>query len=354
MASDIPAGWYPDIHGTIRWWDGARWTEHVREMDGSADAPAPDAAEDAVLDDTVSGTAEEAAAALVDDVVNEVDEPPVAEPEAVDTVAAATTFAPVSATNVIEDSIAGEPDVVEDPAVRNPLDRYANEPTHATSQFTPADDYGWVSTPSSLSETTDVYRPARTISYPKTVEEEITDDEGDSNRRLWLTATAVGLAAFFLGMGIGGRSSVDPPGTSDPIPPAVNADSSDIDQLRAQLEERQAELDERQQVLDDREDELDRRASTTPTPTPSPTQTAAATETEIDGNDRVLVGTDVREGNYRTAGPSDPLYECEYTVSEDEFGDDKISEDSTKSAAEVRLRDGDWFESDDCQDWERE
>ena len=64
MASDIPAGWYPDIHGTIRWWDGARWTEHVREMDGSADAPAPDAAEDAVLDDTVSGTAEETAAAL--------------------------------------------------------------------------------------------------------------------------------------------------------------------------------------------------------------------------------------------------------------------------------------------------
>ena len=67
-----------------------------------------------------------------------------------------------------------------------------------------------------------------------------------------------------------------------------------------------------------------------------------------------MVGTDVREGTYRTEGPTDPLYECQYTVSEDEFGDDKISEDSTKTSTSVTLRDGDWFESDDCQDWERE
>jgi hypothetical protein len=152
-------------------------------------------------------------------------------------------------------------------------------------------------------------------------------------------------------MGIGQRSSVDPPGTSDPIPPAVNTDS-DVEQLRQQLEDRQAELDERQQILDDREDQLDQRASATPSPTPSPT--ATATETEIDGNDRVLVGTDVREGTYRTEGPTDPLYECEFTISEDEFGDDPITDESTKTAVSVRLRDGDWFESDDCQDWERE
>ena len=24
-----PAGWYPDERGAMRWWDGARWTEHV-------------------------------------------------------------------------------------------------------------------------------------------------------------------------------------------------------------------------------------------------------------------------------------------------------------------------------------
>ena len=333
MASDIPAGWYPDIHGTVRWWDGVRWTEHVRDA-GSSSAPA--AAPVAAPADEIR-TPEPTPA-------SEPDHSP--EPSAPEvTVAGASTGTAASANNLFDDESTSDATAAEPSSLRNPLDRYASETAVFASQ--PAE-------PEPYAGATVVHRPARTISYPKTVEEDIEEDEGDSNRKLWLTATVVGLAAFFLGMGIGGRSQVDPPGTSDPIPPAVNAEASDIDQLRQQLEERQAELDERQQVLDQREDELDRRASAPPSPSPSPTPTTRATETEIDGNDRVLIGTDVREGTYRTNGPSDPLYECEYTVSEDEFGDDTISEDSTKSAASVTLRDGDWFETDDCQDWERE
>jgi hypothetical protein len=244
--------------------------------------------------------------------------------------------------DVAADDLVDDVGAVAPTDVRNPLERYASDTAHFATP--PAEQ-------ESAFGTAVIHRPSRTISYPKTVEEEITDDDG-GNRRIWLTATVVGLVAFFLGMGIGGRSQIDPPETSDPIPPAATADSDEIDRLRQQLEERQAELDERQQVLDDREDDLDRRDSATPTPTPTPT--VRATETEIDGNDRVLVGTDVREGTYRTGGPTDPLYECEYVVSEDEFGDDKIEEDSTKTSASVRLRDGDWFETDDCQDWERE
>ncbi len=245
------------------------------------------------------------------------------------------------ATKLVEDDHVEDAHLSDEAQVRNPLERYASET--ATFATPPVE--------TASAGTAVIHRPARTISYPKTVEEPIEEDDG-GNRRIWMTATVVGLVAFFLGMGIGGRTSVDPPGTTEPIPPAVNADSSDIDTIRQQLEERQAELDERQQVLDDRESELDRRASTTPTPTPTTTSTAS--ETEIDGNDRVLVGTDVREGTYRTSGPSDPLIECEYSVSDDEFADDPTTDESTKTSVSVTLRDGEWFETDDCQDWERE
>jgi len=318
MANDIPAGWYPDIHGTVRWWDGERWTDHVRDSASTATAPpAP---------------------------IEHVPAPeptPAAEPTVADITG--TNGTPTYATHLVDDQPVEDAVPADQTRLHNPLERYAAEPTSlATPPLDPAS-----------AGTAVIHRPSRTISYPKTVEEEIEEDDG-GNRRIWLTATVVGLAALFLGMGIGGRQSVDPPANSNPIPPAVNADSSDIDTIRQQLEERQAELDERQQVLDDREDELDRRASATPTPSPSPTATATATETEIDGNDRVLVGTDVREGTYRTSGPTDPLYECEYSISEEEFGDDPISEESTKTSASVTLRDGDWFETDDCQDWERE
>ena len=309
MANDIPAGWYPDIHGTVRWWDGERWTHHVRESTSTSTAPPT-----------------ELAAA----------HPP--EPSSEPAAAAADVTA-VQAT-AVEGAHRADA-VADEPSVHNPLERYASEAVPIADR-----QADWAPVP-----TTVIHRPARTISYPVTVEEDI-EEEDDDNRRVWLTATVVGLAAFFLGMGIGGRAQVDPPENTDPIPPAVNAESADLDELRQQLEDRQAELDERQQVLDDREDELDRRASATPSPTPTPTPGARATE--IDGNDRVLVGTDVREGTYRTEGPTDPLYECEFTIAEDEFGDDIISEESTKSAVSVRLRDGDWFESDDCQDWERE
>lgn len=328
MASDIPAGWYPDIHGTIRWWDGQRWTEHVREAGSSTAAPGAPPVEDVRTPEPPSDPAPNVAP----------------EPAATEASFSGATNGTASAAEPAEYEADQDADSAGESPIRNPLERYASE----TAVFTPQP-----AEPEPYAGATVVHRPARTISYPKTVEEDIEEDDG-SDRKVWLIATAVGLAAFFLGMGIGGRTQIDPPETSDPIPPAVNAENSDIEQLRQQLEDRQAELDERQQVLDQREDELDRRASAPPTPSPSPTPTARATETEIDGNGRVLVGTDVREGSYRTNGPTDPLYECEYTISEDEFGDDTISEDSTKTAAEVTLRDGDWFESDDCQDWDRE
>lgn len=44
-----PPGWYDDGRGTLRWWDGARWTEHVATPDpvpGDADAAAAPGGDD--------------------------------------------------------------------------------------------------------------------------------------------------------------------------------------------------------------------------------------------------------------------------------------------------------------------
>lgn len=40
MSEQTPAGWYPDNQGTVRYWDGAAWTEHTRSDDEKAVPPA--------------------------------------------------------------------------------------------------------------------------------------------------------------------------------------------------------------------------------------------------------------------------------------------------------------------------
>ena len=32
--SPVPAGWYPDQAGTMRWWDGQAWTSHTAPAEG--------------------------------------------------------------------------------------------------------------------------------------------------------------------------------------------------------------------------------------------------------------------------------------------------------------------------------
>ena len=34
MATQQPAGWYPDAQGVTRWWDGNQWTEHTQAGGG--------------------------------------------------------------------------------------------------------------------------------------------------------------------------------------------------------------------------------------------------------------------------------------------------------------------------------
>ncbi|HUS23235.1 MAG TPA: hypothetical protein VMZ66_14620, partial [Aeromicrobium sp.] len=132
--------------------------------------------------------------------------------------------------------------------------------------------------------------------------------------------------------------------------PELDQREADLDERESQLNDREAELDKRQTDLDNRKAELDRRALETPTPTP----TGSATATRIGGEETVLVGTDVRSGTYRTSGPSDAEIECEYTISRDAGASDVVDEGRTSGSATVTLRDGEYFDSDSCQDWNRE
>jgi hypothetical protein len=176
------------------------------------------------------------------------------------------------------------------------------------------------------------------------------DDEHDESRRVWLTATFVGLLAFFLGMGIGGRGEPATP-TPAPTPPTVISEPGTapdaLDQMKKDLEERATALDQREQELNEREEELD---SPTPTPTPTDDLDDVTTETIDDGTWEV--GIDVPSGTYSTAGSRDDLSECEYTISNDTNGDTVVSDDSSFDDMTVTLTDGQFFISQNCQTWQ--
>jgi len=271
MSDDIPSGWYPDAQGTMRWWDGHQWTDHVREHT-PAEAEA-------------AGTA----------VMSEVE---------------------------------------TDASVEEPV------PAQSDSRTTIS---GRVAEAAASSSTV----PSRR-SWDTDEDDDVDDAEQAAKRRLWLTATVVGLCALLLGYGIGSRGEEPEPTASVTSAPTS---SPELEQLRADLDQRQSELDQREQALDDRESTLE--ASPTPSPTPSPTESPSEFLSDSIDNETVRVGTDVESGRYDTDGPEDSSYECDYTVSRDEEGDDVIKEDSTSTSTSVTLNDGQYFTSDNCKVWDK-
>lgn len=245
MAEEIPADWYPDAQGTIRWWDGQQWTDHVRDS-------APETG---------------------------------------------------AQTSVMSTSVGK---------------------TYSTSTSTSA---------SSVLSTDD-----------------LEDAEHAATRRIWLTATAVGLAAFFLGLGVGGRGEPANPSSS---PTTAATSSPQLEQLQQQLDDRQQQLDAREQQLSEREQALaDASATPSPTPTPTPTHTLSPSTTRTSvGDGTWRVGHDVEAGSYSSDGPRDTSIECEYTVSSDSAGLDVIDEDQTYDPATVDLNDGDYFTTENCETW---
>lgn len=273
MSDEIPSGWYPDAQGTMRWWDGHQWTDHVR--------------------DHTPAEAEAAGTTVMSEVA---EEPEVDAPEVNQPVAATTITGHVAQTAA----------------------------TSATAPSATSTRRSWE------------------------VEEEDDVDEAEqaAKRKLWLTATVVGLCALLLGYGIGSRGEEPEPTASVTSAPTS---SPELEQLRADLDQRQSELDQREQALDDRENEIE----ASPSPSPSPTETESAFLSDSIDNETVRVGTDVESGTYETDGPEDTTTDCEYTVSRDEDGDDVIKEDTVSGSTSVTLNDGQYFTSDNCMIWDK-
>ena len=168
------------------------------------------------------------------------------------------------------------------------------------------------------------------------------DPEPDHRRRVWLTATVVGLLAFFLGMAIGGDSD-----TPDPVVEEATASSGatteDLDQRETDLKTREGEVEAKQQDLDQREQDLEARERDL--------ESSSGTGSDAIGNGVFEVGDDVQPGQYTSEGPDDPELPCTYRVSDDEDGDDIISSEVSDGPGVVTLLDGQYFTSEYCQTW---
>lgn len=223
---DIAEGWYTDSEGSIRWWDGTQWTEHVR---GSADDP-------------------EATAVM-------------------------------------------------------PADRSATTSVRAAAE-----------------------------------------PEPEHKRRTVLTATVVGLLAFFLGMGIGGSGNNAETPVVEEATASSGATEEDLDRREAELESREGDLTTKENELNQREEDLAARELEEPSGTGDGTIENGVFE----------VGTDVDPGTYETEGSDDPDLPCTYRVSEDEEGVEIISSEVSEGPGTVTLEDGQYFTSEYCQTWQRQ
>ena len=168
------------------------------------------------------------------------------------------------------------------------------------------------------------------------------DPEPDHKRRLWLTATVVGLLAFFLGMAIGGGSTPDP-AVIDEATASSGATVEELDRREADLESREGDLRTKEEDLTQREQDLEGRESDL--------EASPAPGSGTIGNGVFEVGAEVQPGTYATEGPDDPDLSCRYRVSADEDDIDIITSEIADGPATVTLQAGQFFTSEYCQTW---
>ena len=170
------------------------------------------------------------------------------------------------------------------------------------------------------------------------------EPEPDHKRRTVLTATVVGLLAFFLGMGIGGNGDTPETPVVGEATASSGATVEDLDRREAELESREGDLRTKEDELKQREEDLAARELEDPSGTGDGTIENGVFE----------VGVDVEAGQYATEGSDDPDLPCRYRVSEDEEGIEIITSEVSDGPGTVVLEDGQYFTSEYCQSWQRQ
>ncbi len=190
-------------------------------------------------------------------------------------------------------------------------------------------------------EPTVVLPAERAATSSRRTESSDDDPETSSSRRVWLTATVVGLLAFFLGMGVGGAGNSSDQPVVEEATAASGATQEELDRQEADLESREGDMRTKQEELDQREQELEVRERLE--------DSSGGTDTI--GNGVFEVGDDVQPGTYESDGPDDPEISCTYRVSTDEDGNDIVSSEVTEGPGTVTLEEGQFFTSQYCLTW---
>jgi len=148
-----------------------------------------------------------------------------------------------------------------------------------------------------------------------------------SRRKAWLTHGAVGVVALFLGTAAGGGGA-EADGNSVATPAATVTATA--------------------------------KAAAAPAPTVTVTATKTVTAkppkpkgpaTTVAGDGEYLVGSDMKAGTYRTAGPDGSL--CYWERAKDSTGDfdSIIANNNLQGSGRVTVRKGEVFKTTGCQKW---
>lgn len=162
-------------------------------------------------------------------------------------------------------------------------------------------------------------------------------------RRPVLTHGAVALVALFIGVGIGASGG----GGDDDGKPAADAAPSAATSTAAAAPAPATTKPPKATTA------APRPTPTKPKPKPKPTKKPGP-PTSFDGDGEYLVGEDIADGTYKTAGPADD-FGCYWERDKNSSGEFSsiIANNNLNGSGRVTVRKGEIFKTQGCQTWKK-